>query len=234
MQRLAERQHQPERAAVGVGESLSGADAALAGDLAPVRRPVPRALHAGMDAVGHRDVHDVAHSGLGPDGLHSRERQRRPTVAGRVLVAGPEPDRHEHQSPGRPAVGSLGGGTDPQGVGVAGPDRSPRGNHHQRGVRRHAHRVRLRHPALCVPDGAEPLGQCDRPAQSHQGRRGPEVSRRGGSHLRREPARVVEVRARHEGPGPEPLLRQARRHGGHVIQARLHDCRGGSVVHEQR
>ena len=122
---LPRRKYQSERAADGYGESVSAADAALDGDGAAVRRPLRRTLHAGVDAARHLAQH------LGPDGLRSGERQRRGAVARRVLVAGPEPHRHEHQGRGRAALGSPWCRADSEGVGLAGAHRSSWRDHRQ-------------------------------------------------------------------------------------------------------
>ena len=46
-----QRQHEPQRARVGVGESVPLADGALDGDGAAVRRPLHRPLHAKLGAA---------------------------------------------------------------------------------------------------------------------------------------------------------------------------------------
>src|SRR5437867_11087820 len=52
LQRLPRRQHQPERPAIGLGEPLPAADAALAGDVAAIRWRRRGPLRAGVVLAG--------------------------------------------------------------------------------------------------------------------------------------------------------------------------------------
>src|SRR6266513_1658995 len=103
-------------------------------------------------------------------------------MAGRLLVARPEPDRHEHQSRSRAALGSAGRGADPQGLGLAGPHRPARRHHRERGDRSVAEQIRLRSPGLRLSRGPTAPRQCDRAAQTYRWLGRCPVPRRRGSY----------------------------------------------------
>src|SRR6266581_7197173 len=70
LQRLPRRQHQPERPAIGLGEPLPAADAALAGDVAAIRWSLRGPLRAGVVL----DVRELQpRPKLGEDGIRRRQ-----------------------------------------------------------------------------------------------------------------------------------------------------------------
>src|SRR6266545_6144587 len=71
MYRLPRRQYEPERPAVGIGESVPTADAALVRYVSPIRRPLRWPLHAGVVFHHHERV---AADDVGQDGLRPGQR----------------------------------------------------------------------------------------------------------------------------------------------------------------
>ena len=225
MQGLSRRQHQPERARDGLGESVSLADGALDGDGAAVRRPLHRPVHAAVGAGQRRRPSLSTWDRMGYDPASDN---------------GAEQWRDVYWSLGQNLVDMINKAEAEQRWDIAGVGYFMKAWGWQVLTDMHgeiivkeaidpdAQHVRLRHAGVRVHGSPAAARPGDHGSPEDRRRRRRDVPRKDGPHLQRRSHEVAEARLRSSGHQPQPLHEQV------DVQAGRRDRRGRQVVREQR